>query len=139
MTSFSIDNILGSQQVLSQLPRLPHQEPASALSYTLLPFSAAAYPGLLRPLSQTDIVTPHVSFGINPILLEQHHQQQLLVRAYQQRLFELERIRLRDSETKFLAERTSRKELAKRPSSASNDSHGKRLPKTTSRQWIQYF
>lgn len=124
MASFSIDNILSSHKALSQFPRLPHQEQVTALPYTLLPFSAAAYSSLLRPLSQQDIVTPPVGFGINPILLEQHHQQQLLVRAYQQRVFELERIRLRDSETKYLAEHGAHKDLSRRPSSASNDSRG---------------
>lgn len=88
MSSFTIDAILGQRiQQQQRVPALPTESHMSAF----LPFSAAAYLGLPPAAG-----VPHeafLPFSVSPIMLEHYQRQQhqqLLLRAYQHRLAELE-------------------------------------------------
>lgn len=135
MSSFTIDAILASQRALphQQYSQFTPNDITSLSSFGMLPFAnpaaaAAALGGLVRPTSlptQTDLLP--LSMGLNPLLLE-HHQQQLLLRAYQQRVLELERMKYRDNELKRSHEAPKsasiRRESLKRPASTSTESLG---------------
>lgn len=87
MSSFTIDAILGHQ--LPRVPSLP-TDPVSPFTALKLPYSAMRL-GVHAQLPQEPFFP--VQLGLNPLLLEHYHrhqQQQMILKAYQQKFAELE-------------------------------------------------
>lgn len=96
MSSFTIDAILGSQLKQQRVPALPTDTAMSAF----LPLSAP-YLGLPQTLPPHDAFLP---FGVNTLVLEhlqRQQQQQFLLRAYQQKLVELEASKLDNHDSRI--------------------------------------
>ena len=126
MSSFTIDAILGSQMKQQRVPALPTDSPMSAF----LPLSSP-YLGLPHTLPAHDAFMP---FGVNSLVLEhlqRQQQQQFLLRAYQQKLVELEASKMDNHDSNRLYNSSSpdmKKENTNRTLSSplsEPESHGK--------------